>query len=33
MCCNVTDREKVYAILFNLMKNAIKYTHKGEVAL
>jgi PAS domain S-box-containing protein len=26
-----TDREKVYAILTNLVKNAIKYTHQGEI--
>lgn len=26
-----TDREKVYAILTNLVKNAIKFTHKGQV--
>lgn len=26
-----TDREKVYAILTNLVKNAIKYTHKGSI--
>ncbi|MEA3445598.1 MAG: PAS domain S-box protein, partial [Bacteroidota bacterium] len=26
-----TDREKVYAILTNLIKNAIKYTHKGKI--
>jgi len=28
-----TDREKVYAILTNLVKNAIKYTEKGEIEL
>lgn len=27
----VTDREKLYAILTNLVKNAIKYTDKGEI--
>lgn len=27
------DREKIYAILFNLVKNAIKYTHKGTIDL
>ncbi|NQT78405.1 MAG: PAS domain S-box protein [Bacteroidetes bacterium] len=27
-----TDREKVYAILTNLVKNAIKYTHEGTIA-
>jgi CheY-like chemotaxis protein/nitrogen-specific signal transduction histidine kinase len=26
-----TDREKVFAILTNLVKNAIKYTHKGSI--
>jgi hypothetical protein len=26
-----TDREKVYAILVNLVKNAIKYTHEGSI--
>jgi len=29
----VTDREKLYAILTNLVKNAIKYTHQGEIEL
>jgi PAS domain S-box-containing protein len=29
----VTDREKLYAILTNLVKNAIKYTDKGEIEL
>lgn len=28
----VTDREKLYAILTNLVKNAIKYTKKGSIA-
>ena len=28
-----TDREKFYAILTNLVKNAIKYTEKGEIEL
>lgn len=28
-----TDREKVYAILTNLIKNAIKYTHAGTIEL
>jgi signal transduction histidine kinase len=28
-----TDREKVYAILTNLVKNAIKYTHQGAIEL
>jgi len=28
-----TDKEKVYAILMNLMKNAIKYTQNGTVEL
>lgn len=27
----LTDREKLYAILTNLVKNAIKYTEKGEI--
>ncbi|RLD90829.1 MAG: hypothetical protein DRJ09_03045 [Bacteroidetes bacterium] len=26
-----SDKEKVYAILTNLVKNSIKYTHKGEI--
>ena len=26
-----TDREKVFAILINLVKNAIKYSHKGSI--
>jgi signal transduction histidine kinase len=26
-----TDKEKLYAILINLVKNAIKYTNKGEI--
>ena len=26
-----TDREKIYAILTNLVKNAIKYTHAGSI--
>lgn len=26
-----TDREKIYAILTNLVKNAIKYTHEGAI--
>jgi CheY-like chemotaxis protein len=28
-----TDREKVYAILTNLVKNAIKYTENGEIEI
>ena len=28
-----TDREKVYAILTNLVKNAIKYTEKGKIEI
>lgn len=28
-----TDREKLYAILTNLVKNAIKYTDKGSIAV
>jgi PAS domain S-box-containing protein len=28
-----TDREKLYAILINLVKNAIKYTHEGSIEL
>jgi hypothetical protein len=27
----VTDREKLYAILTNLVKNAIKYTNEGAI--
>jgi signal transduction histidine kinase len=27
----ITDREKVYAVLTNLVKNAIKYTQKGSI--
>src|SRR4029079_18019004 len=27
----VTDREKVYAVLTNLVKNAIKFTDKGTI--
>ncbi|WP_395051639.1 sensor histidine kinase [Flavobacterium sp.] len=26
-----TDREKIYAILINLVKNAIKYSNKGSI--
>ncbi len=26
-----TDEEKIYAILINLVKNAVKYTNKGEI--
>ena len=29
----ITDKEKVYAILTNLVKNAIKYTDKGTIEL
>lgn len=29
----VTDREKIYAIFTNLVKNAIKFTHRGFVEL
>ena len=28
-----TDREKVFSILTNLVKNAIKYSHKGEIQI
>lgn len=28
-----SDREKVYAILINLVKNAIKYTRKGQIKI
>jgi len=28
-----TDREKLYAVLTNLVKNAIKYTHEGSIEL
>ena len=27
----ITDREKLYAILFNLVKNAIKYSNEGLI--
>ncbi len=27
-----SDKEKVYAILTNLIKNAVKYTHEGEIS-
>lgn len=27
----ITDKEKLFAILTNLIKNAIKYTHKGSI--
>ena len=27
----ITDSEKIYAILFNLVKNAIKFTNKGKI--
>jgi PAS domain S-box-containing protein len=26
-----SDREKIYAILINLIKNAVKYTHRGSI--
>jgi len=29
----LTDREKLYAILTNLVKNAVKFTHKGSIEL
>ncbi len=29
----LTDREKLYAVLTNLIKNAIKYSHWGEIEL
>ncbi|MDA3943053.1 MAG: ATP-binding protein [Bacteroidetes bacterium] len=29
----MTDREKVYAVLTNLVKNAIKFTHTGSIEL
>ena len=29
----ITDREKVYAILSNLVKNAVKYTNEGSIEL
>lgn len=28
----ITDREKLYAILINLVKNSLKYTHEGSIA-
>ncbi len=28
-----TDREKLYAVLTNLVKNAIKYTHQGRIEM
>jgi len=28
-----TDREKVFSILTNLVKNAIKYSNKGEIKI
>ncbi len=31
--CLKTDREKLYAILTNLVKNAIKFSHKGSIEL
>ncbi|MBK9291014.1 MAG: PAS domain S-box protein [Bacteroidetes bacterium] len=30
---HVTDKEKLYAILTNLVKNAIKYTHNGGIEI
>jgi CheY-like chemotaxis protein len=29
----LTDKEKLYAILFNLIKNAIKYSHTGKIEI
>ena len=29
----IIDREKIYAILTNLVKNGIKFTHKGSIEL
>jgi PAS domain S-box-containing protein len=29
----ITDREKLYAILTNLVKNAIKYSHEGSIEI
>jgi PAS domain S-box-containing protein len=31
--CTLTDKEKLYAVLINLVKNAIKYSHTGIIEI
>jgi hypothetical protein len=31
--CLYTDREKLFAVISNLIKNAIKYSHEGEIEI